>query len=113
MGDEHSTFPLFLFQFVKIIDSITTCTMVFRQLLSKIVVPNLEKDLSSAVAREVSKMGSCNFAPQVYGYLPKTPAMGGSFRSTVATRQQVMPKDVLLTRVDVPFKPNQGLFHGC
>ena len=47
----------------------------------------------------------CNFAPQVYGYSPKiSSSMGGAFGSTVAPMQQ-------LKRVDIPFKPNQGLFH--
>lgn len=53
----------------------------------------------------------CNFAPQVYGYRPKTPSLGGAFGGTVAPRQQAVQKDVLLRRVDIPFKPNQGLFH--
>ena len=53
----------------------------------------------------------CNFAPQVYGYRPKIPSLGGAFGGTAATRQQVVQKDVLLKRVDLPFKANQGLFH--
>lgn len=49
----------------------------------------------------------CNFAPQVYGYRPKTPSLGGAFGGTVAPRQQEMA----LKRVDIPFRPNMGLFH--
>ena len=55
--------------------------------------------------REVSKM-ECNFAPQVYGYRPKIPSVGGAFGGTVAKQQAVQ-----LQRIDIPFKPNQGLFH--
>eukprot|EP00580_Thalassiosira_gravida_P000453 CAMPEP_0201600654 /NCGR_PEP_ID=MMETSP0492-20130828/1668_1 /ASSEMBLY_ACC=CAM_ASM_000837 /TAXON_ID=420259 /ORGANISM="Thalassiosira gravida, Strain GMp14c1" /LENGTH=84 /DNA_ID=CAMNT_0048063485 /DNA_START=103 /DNA_END=357 /DNA_ORIENTATION=- len=84
--------------------------MVFRQLLSKMVFPSLEKDLARTVGREVAKM-DCNLAPQVYGYSPKISSMGGTFGSTVATRQGVVQqKDVILKRVDIPFKPYQGLF---
>ena len=82
--------------------------MVFRQLLSKVVLPNLEKDLSRTVGREVAKM-ECNFAPQVYGYRPKVTSLGGAFGSTVAPQQQA--NKVVLERVDIPFKANLGLFH--
>lgn len=80
--------------------------MVLRQLLSKVLVPNLERDLSRTVGRELAKM-ECNFAPQVYGYSAKTTSVGGAFGSTVAPRQQVQT----LKRVDIPFKANKGLFH--
>lgn len=74
------------------------------------LLPNLERDLSRTVGREVAKM-ECNFAPEVYGYRPKVSSLGGAFGSTVAPRQQALQKDVLLKRVDIPFKANQGLFH--
>ena len=46
-----------------------------------------------------------NFAPQVYGYRPKvTSSSGGAFGGTMTPMQQV-------TRVDIPFKANLGLFH--
>mmetsp|Transcript_17720 Transcript_17720/g.26691 ORF Transcript_17720/g.26691 Transcript_17720/m.26691 type:complete len:99 (-) Transcript_17720:141-437(-) len=82
-------------------------TMVFVfKFLSKIVLPNLEKDLSRTVGREVSKM-ELNLAPQVYGYCPKvTSAAGGAFGSTVAPMMQLQ-----FQKVDIPFKANQGLFH--
>jgi hypothetical protein len=49
-----------------------------------------------------------NLAPQVYGYRPKiTNNSGGAFGSTVTPRQQQQ----VLQKVDIPFKPNQGLFH--
>ena len=51
----------------------------------------------------------CNFAPQVYGYRAKVTSVGGAFGSTVAPQQQA--NKVLLERVDIPFKANQGLFH--
>jgi len=84
-------------------------TMAFRQMLSKVVFPNLEKDLARTVSREVAKM-ECNFAPQVYGYRPKVSSLGGVFGGT-APRQQVAKSNLLLQRVDIAFKPNQGLFH--
>ncbi|KAL3756881.1 hypothetical protein ACHAWU_007722 [Discostella pseudostelligera] len=83
---------------------------MFRQLISKVFVPNLEKDLTRAVGREVAKMESTtvNFAPQVYGYRPKiTSAMGGAFGTSTPMRQQQQ----IMTRVDIPFKANLGLFH--
>mmetsp|Transcript_13605 Transcript_13605/g.29592 ORF Transcript_13605/g.29592 Transcript_13605/m.29592 type:complete len:86 (-) Transcript_13605:245-502(-) len=84
---------------------------MMRQLLSKLVFPSLETDLARTVGREVAKM-DCNFAPQVYGYRPKVSSLGGAFGSTVSPRQQVVQSnDVLLKRVDIPFKANQGLFH--
>lgn len=48
-----------------------------------------------------------NFAPQVYGYRPKVTSMGGAFFGTAGVRQQHQ----ILTRVDIPFKANLGLFH--
>mmetsp|Transcript_21191 Transcript_21191/g.30337 ORF Transcript_21191/g.30337 Transcript_21191/m.30337 type:complete len:82 (-) Transcript_21191:284-529(-) len=78
--------------------------MVFK-LLSKIVLPNLEKDLARTVTREVSKM-ELNLAPQVYGYRPKiTTAAGGAFGTTVAPMMMQQ-----FQKVDIPFQPNQGLF---
>lgn len=47
----------------------------------------------------------CNFAPSCYGFRPKIGSVGGAFGGTAAPMQQQ------LTRVDIPFKPNQGLFH--
>ena len=55
------------------------------------------------MGREVAKM-ECNFAPSVYGFRPKTGSLGGVFGSTASPMQQQ------LTRVDIPFKPNKGLF---
>ena len=54
-----------------------------------------------------------NLAPQVYAYRPKiTNAVGGAFGSTVAPRQaSSSSQGVLLTKVNIPFRPNQGLFH--
>mmetsp|Transcript_6139 Transcript_6139/g.12362 ORF Transcript_6139/g.12362 Transcript_6139/m.12362 type:complete len:84 (+) Transcript_6139:73-324(+) len=81
--------------------------MVFRQILSKLLLLELEKDLSRTVGREVAKMDCVGqMAPQVYGYRPKIGAFGGAFGSTVAPRQQHR-----LQRVDIPFNANQGLFH--
>lgn len=71
----------------------------------------LLQDLTRAVGREVAKMESTtvNFAPQVYGYRPKiTSSMGGgAFGTSTPMRQQQQ----IMTRVDIPFKANLGLFH--
>mmetsp|Transcript_8754 Transcript_8754/g.19644 ORF Transcript_8754/g.19644 Transcript_8754/m.19644 type:complete len:90 (+) Transcript_8754:109-378(+) len=88
--------------------------MVFRQLISKMVFPNMEKELSRTVGKEVAKMECvhASMAPQVYGYRSKISSLGGAFGSTVAPRQQhAASHQSLLQRVDIPFKPNQGLFH--
>mmetsp|Transcript_38736 Transcript_38736/g.81455 ORF Transcript_38736/g.81455 Transcript_38736/m.81455 type:complete len:88 (+) Transcript_38736:335-598(+) len=85
--------------------------MIFRQLLSSVVFPNLEKDLSRTIGREFVKM-ECDFAPQVYGFRPKVPPVGGAFASTVPMRQQTpQQNNMVLKRVDIPFKANQGMFH--
>lgn len=53
-----------------------------------------------------------NLAPQVYAYRPKiTNSVGGAFGSTVAPRQANSSQGMLLTKVNIPFRPNQGLFH--
>mmetsp|Transcript_4313 Transcript_4313/g.6619 ORF Transcript_4313/g.6619 Transcript_4313/m.6619 type:complete len:88 (-) Transcript_4313:262-525(-) len=85
--------------------------MVFK-LLSKIILPNLEKDLARTVTREVSKM-ELNLAPQVYGYRPKITSAaggGGAFGTTVAPMMRQQHVQVF-QKVDIPFQPNQGLFH--
>jgi len=79
------------------------------------ILPNLEKDLSRTVGREVSKM-ELNLAPQVYGYRPKiTSSIGGAFGSTqspmMMMRLQQQQQLVVFQKVDIPFKANQGLFH--
>ena len=56
-----------------------------------------------------------NFAPQVYGYRPKvtSSSMGGAFGTTMATSQQQQHQQhqQIMSRVDIPFKANLGLFH--
>ena len=48
-----------------------------------------------------------NFAPSVYGYRAKVPSgSGGAFGGTTSPMRQA----VLLTRVDIPFKANRGMF---
>jgi hypothetical protein len=57
---------------------------------------------------------SC-FAPSVYGYRPKVPTgLSGAFGSTASPMQQQQQQQhtqVLLSKVDIPFTPNMGLFH--
>jgi hypothetical protein len=54
---------------------------------------------------------SVNFAPQVYGYRPKvtSSSMGGGAFGT--TTMAPMRQQQHMTRVDIPFKANLGLFH--
>jgi hypothetical protein len=69
------------------------------------------QDLARTVGREVAKMDvNLHFAPSVYGYRPKVPSgMGGAFGGT--TSPMMRKQEQVLTRVDVPFKANQGMFH--
>jgi hypothetical protein len=47
-----------------------------------------------------------NFAPSVYGYRAKVPSgAGGAFGGTTSPMRQAV-----LTRVDIPFKANRGMF---
>jgi hypothetical protein len=48
-----------------------------------------------------------HFAPSVYGYLPRVASGGGAFGASAASHM----RQVVLTRVDIPFKANRGLFH--
>ena len=45
-------------------------------------------------------------APQVYGYVSRAQPVRGAFGATGATMQRAR-----LERVNIAFKPNQGLFH--
>mmetsp|Transcript_27245 Transcript_27245/g.64712 ORF Transcript_27245/g.64712 Transcript_27245/m.64712 type:complete len:92 (+) Transcript_27245:183-458(+) len=63
------------------------------------------QDLARNVGREVAKIDSINMAPQVYGYVSKAQPVRGAFGATGATMQRAR-----LERVDIPFRPNQGLF---
>ncbi|KAL3806957.1 hypothetical protein ACHAXA_007434 [Cyclostephanos tholiformis] len=82
---------------------------MFRQLLSKVFLPNLDKDLARNVRREVAKMDpNLNFAPSVYGYCPRASSVtGGAFGGSTSS----LMRQVVLTRVDIPFKANLGMFH--
>ncbi|KAL3798646.1 hypothetical protein ACHAW5_008401 [Stephanodiscus triporus] len=73
--------------------------------------PTMDVDLARTVGREVAKMDvNLHFSPSVYGYRPKvTSGMRGAFGGT--TSQMMRKQEQVLTRVDIPFKANQGLFH--
>jgi hypothetical protein len=78
--------------------------------------PLHSQDLSRTVGREVAKMDSTMscFAPSVYGYRPKVPTgLSGAFGSTASPMQQQQQQhtQVLLSKVEIPFTPNMGLFH--
>jgi hypothetical protein len=75
------------------------------------IIHTTHQDLSRTVGREVAKMDSTMscFAPSVYGYRPKVPTgLSGAFGSTTSPMQQ---HTRVLSKVDIPFKPNMGLFH--
>ena len=63
------------------------------------------QDLARNVGREVAKIDCCNMAPQVYGYVSRAQPVRGAFGATGATMQRAR-----LERVDIPCRPNQGLF---
>ena len=75
-----------------------------------VIIYIIFQDLSRTVGREVAKMDTSCFAPSVYGYRPKVPSgLGGAFGNTASPMQQ--QQHLTLTKVDIPFKPNMGLFH--
>ena len=75
-----------------------------RNVISKILLPNFERDLTKTISREVSKVHSmtdCMIAPTAYAF-----EANGAQRVFTATAK----RDFRLTRVEYPV-PGQGLFH--
>mmetsp|Transcript_26548 Transcript_26548/g.32744 ORF Transcript_26548/g.32744 Transcript_26548/m.32744 type:complete len:83 (-) Transcript_26548:1618-1866(-) len=81
--------------------------MSLRQLASKILMPNLERDLSKTLSKEVNSMDEFMFmAGRVFSYQTAAPSMPSAFARTSA-RQAPAGK---LFRVEQPVT-SRGLFH--
>ena len=95
--------------------------MAFRQVLSKVLVPNLERDLTKSIGSElatVSTMTDCLLSPNVYGYesisTTKTMASGAFAKTGVAYDNKSIAasgatKDIFV-KVEFP-APTRGLFY--
>ena len=94
--------------------------MAFRQVLSKVLVPNLERDLTKSIGSElatVSTMTDCLLSPNVYGYesisTTKTMASGAFGKTGVAYDNKLTAastgKDIFV-KVEFP-APTKGLFY--
>ncbi|KAG7338703.1 hypothetical protein IV203_037306 [Nitzschia inconspicua] len=84
---------------------------MIRQALSKLLLPNLERDLNNAVRSELSsahEMANCFLSStSVYAYLPTTSRAATVGRGTMRVQQG----PVKYTKVDYSYKtPNVGLF---
>eukprot|EP00980_Cylindrotheca_fusiformis_P010379 scaffold2307_cov123-Cylindrotheca_fusiformis.AAC.3 len=79
--------------------------MAFRQVLNKMVMPELERDLSKAIGKELSsvqKMTDCFLAPTVHAF-QETSARGAFGQTMKASAPNRMVK------VEFP-APGRGLF---
>ena len=88
--------------------------MAFRQVLSKVLVPNLERDLTKSIGSElatVSTMTDCMLSPNVYGYesVSTTRSMApGAFSKTGVAFDNKKPE--VFVKVEFP-PPAKGLFN--
>jgi hypothetical protein len=86
--------------------------MALRQVLSKMLIPNLERDLSKSIGTELSAVGSMMdtmLAPHVYGY--ESRILSGGFQATGARKAPSVSSssNVVMKKVEFPV-PVQGLF---
>jgi hypothetical protein len=85
--------------------------MALRQVLSKMLIPNLERDLTKSIGSELSAVGSMMdtmLAPHVYGY--ESRIVSGGFQATGARKAPaVSSSNVMMKKVEFPV-PVQGLF---
>jgi hypothetical protein len=84
---------------------------MFRQAVSKILLPNLERDLTNSVRKELSsahQMADCFLSStSVYAYLPSASRAASIGRGTMA----VQHRPVKYTKVDYSYRaPTPGLF---
>mmetsp|Transcript_30847 Transcript_30847/g.51251 ORF Transcript_30847/g.51251 Transcript_30847/m.51251 type:complete len:85 (+) Transcript_30847:214-468(+) len=84
---------------------------MLRQVLSKALLPNLERDLTKSVSHEVAKahqMADCFLSSsQVYAFVPRvSSSSSASFAGATPKPQQRLP----LVKVEFP-APTPGLFH--
>mmetsp|Transcript_55993 Transcript_55993/g.62602 ORF Transcript_55993/g.62602 Transcript_55993/m.62602 type:complete len:85 (-) Transcript_55993:303-557(-) len=83
---------------------------MFTKALSRLLLPNLERDLTKAVSKEMasaSTMTSCFLAPSVYGYQKQTLVQHGVGHGTSSVEQRVQPTQYVKVHYQTP---KQGLF---
>ena len=80
---------------------------MFAKAVSRFLLPNLERDLTKAVSKELataSKMSDCFLAPTVYGYESRAVSSTGIGHATSSVHQRTVVEKV-------HYKvPAQGLF---
>jgi hypothetical protein len=82
--------------------------MIFREIASKILLPNLERDLSRTLTKEVGSMDEFMLmAGRVYSYQTQALSKPSVFTAT-SIRQA--PAGTKLVRVERPVE-SMGLFH--
>ena len=82
--------------------------MVFKNIASQLLVPNLERDLSRSLSKEIGSMDELMFmAGRVFSYQTQATAKPAAFAST-SIRQA--PAGTKLIRVEKPVT-SKGLFH--
>lgn len=83
--------------------------MVLKQLASKLLLPNLERDLSHSLSKEVSTMDEFMFmAGRVFSYQTQSASKPSAFSST--SIRQASTSGTRLVRVEKPVQ-SKGLFH--
>jgi hypothetical protein len=79
---------------------------MFRQAISKLLLPNLERDLSKEISTRMNgahKMTDCFLAPSVYAYQAEAANAGArAFASTTARQQRLVKTQYAA--------PGKGLF---
>jgi hypothetical protein len=90
-------------------------SFIVRQILSKSVLMNLERDLSGSIATQVASVPAMvdnMLAPQAYAYQPQHVLGAGAYQTT-GRRSSPLSQASLLTanvqKVHIPMK-NNGLF---
>ena len=75
---------------------------MLKQVISRLLLPNLEQDMSRSLSRQLAKvhdMTDCMIAPTVHAF---EPAIGGSFGATAKHAQRLVKVEYAV--------PGKGLF---
>lgn len=79
-----------------------------RQAISKVLIPNLERDLTRSLNQELAaahNMTDCFLSPSVYAYESRT-VTGGAFNATSVPQQ----RRATYVKTHYPIPSNRGLF---
>jgi len=102
----------------QIVTTNITATMALRQMISKVLLPNFERDLSRACTSEldsVHHMVDNLLAPQVFAYTPASTSQGGiratALRSAPVSQKQVLAKVHFPVAQEGLFGDKQESFH--